>query len=193
MHDLADPQQLAAELAGYISSEVNKLNVLVTRFLDFARPLDLDLRPQEITPLIDEALKAVHDRWPEAEVEVERAYAVDLPKVSVDADFCEQIFTYLVQNAYEAMSEGGGKLSVRAASANTDGRRGAEIDIHDTGPGIPRELEEQIFNPFFTTKKEGVGLGLSIVSKIVDEHRGWIRVSSDPGRGACFRVFLPAE
>ena len=185
--------ELAAELAGYISSEVNKLNVLVTRFLDFARPLDLDLRPQEITPLIDEALKAVHDRWPEAAVEVERFYAADLPKVPVDADFCEQIFTTLVQNAYEAMSEGGGKLSVRAAAANSDGRRGAEIDIHDTGPGIPRELEEQIFNPFFTTKKEGVGLGLSIVSKIVDEHRGWIRVSSDPGRGACFRVFLPAE
>ena len=111
----------------------------------------------------------------------------------MDADFCEQIFTNLVQNAYEAMSEGGGKLSVRAAAANSDGRRGAEIDIHDTGPGIPRELEEQIFNPFFTTKKEGVGLGLSIVSKIVDEHRGCIRVSSDPGRGACFRVFLPAE
>jgi signal transduction histidine kinase len=68
-----------------------------------------------------------------------------------------------------------------------------EITFQDSGPGIPPELREQIFNPFFTTKKEGVGLGLSLVSKIVDDHRGWIRISSEPGKGACFRVFLPAE
>ena len=68
-----------------------------------------------------------------------------------------------------------------------------EVQIEDTGPGIPAELRDQIFNPFFTTKKSGVGLGLSIVSKIVDDHRGWIRLASEPGKGACFRVFLPEE
>jgi signal transduction histidine kinase len=65
--------------------------------------------------------------------------------------------------------------------------------FEDTGPGIPPELREQIFNPLFTTKEHGVGLGLSIVSKIVDSHRGWIRVTSERGKGACFRLFLPAE
>jgi two-component system sensor histidine kinase HydH len=183
---------LAAELAGYISSEVNKLNALVSRFLDFARPLDLDLRPQELPALIDEALKSVRDRFPEARVEVEREYAADLPKVSVDAAFCEQVFTNLAQNAYEAMA-GEGKLRIKVAAANANGRCGVEIDIEDTGPGIAQEIEEQIFNPFFTTKKDGVGLGLSIVSKIVDEHRGSIRVASEPGKGACFRLFLPVE
>ncbi len=183
---------VAAELAGYISSEVNKLNALVSRFLDFARPLDLDLRPQELPALIDEALKSVRDRFPEARVEVEREYAENLPKAPVDAAFCEQVFTNLAQNAYEAMT-GDGKLRIKVAAANANGRRGVEIDFEDTGPGITEGLGEQIFNPFFTTKKDGVGLGLSIVSKIVDEHRGSIRVASEPGQGACFRVFLPVE
>ncbi len=183
---------LTAELAGYISSEVNRLNAIVSRFLDFARPSKLDLRPQEIPALLETALKAVRDRWPEAKVEVERQYAVKLPKASVDAELCEQVFTNLVLNAYEAMPEGG-KLRVAVSPANSDGRRGVEIVIEDSGPGIPAELREQIFNPFFTTKKGGVGLGLSIVSKIVDDHRGRIRVSSEPGKGAGFRIFFPAE
>ncbi len=183
---------LAVELAAYISGEVNKLNALVSRFLDFARPLDLDLRPEELPALIEEALKSVRDRFPEARVEVEREYAADLPQAPVDAAFCEQVFTNLAQNAYEAMA-GEGKLRIKVAAANANGRRGVEIDFEDTGPGITEGLGEQIFNPFFTTKKDGVGLGLSIVSKIVDEHRGSIRVASEPGQGACFRVFLPVE
>src|SRR5207247_4879571 len=88
---------------------------------------------------------------------------------------------------------GDGKLRIKVAAASANGRRGVEIDIEDSGPGIAQGLEDQIFNPFFTTKKHGVGLGLSIVSKIVDEHHGWIRVASEPGKGACFRVRLPAE
>ncbi len=186
----SDP--LTGELAGYISSEVNRLNTIVSRFLDFARPSKLDLRPHDIPPLLETALKGVHDRWPEAKVEVERRYGATLPKVPLDKELCEQVFTNLVLNAYEAMAEGG-KLKVAASPANSDGRRGVEIKIEDTGPGIPPELREQIFNPFFTTKKGGVGLGLSIVSKIVDDHRGWIRVATEPGKGACFRIFFPAE
>jgi signal transduction histidine kinase len=183
---------VTSELAGYISSEVNRLNTIVTRFLDFARPHELELHSQEIPALVDRALKAVRDRWPEAKVEVERQYADNLPNVPVDRDLCEQVFTNLFLNAYEAMGTDGGKLRVAIEPAESDGRRGVEVRIEDTGPGIPLELREQIFNPFFTTKKSGVGLGLSIVSKIVDDHRGWIRVSSDTGQGACFRVFLPA-
>ena len=82
------------------------------------------------------------------------------------------------------------RVYARRASA-TGARRGVEITFEDTGPGIPPEQSEQIFNPFFTTKEAGVGLGLSIVSKIVDDHHGFIHVSSEPGKGACFRLFLP--
>ena len=187
----ADP--VTTEVAGYISSEVNRLNTIVTRFLNFARPLKLERRPARIPPLLDRALKVAYDRWPEAKVEVAQQYSEDLPEINIDPDLCEQAFTNLVLNAYEAMTDTGGRLTVRAAAANSAGRRGVEVDIEDTGPGIPSELHEQIFNPFFTTKKEGVGLGLSLVSKIVDDHRGWIRISSEPGGGARFRVFLPAD
>jgi signal transduction histidine kinase len=186
---IADP--LSTELAGYISSEVNRMNAIVTRFLDFARPLKLERQAEQIPPLIEQALKAAHDRWPDTRVEVQRQFAADLPEVSVDRDLIEQVFTNLALNAYEAMGSGGGKLRVTAAPAQSEGRRGVEIAFKDTGPGVPIELREQIFNPFFTTKESGVGLGLSLVSKIVDDHRGWIRLASEPGQGACFRVFLP--
>ena len=187
----ADP--VTTEVAGYISSEVNRLNTIVTRFLNFARPLKLERRLAQIPPLLERALKVALERWPEAKVEVAQQYSENLPEINVDPDLCEQAFTNLVLNAYEAMTDTGGRLTVRVAAANSDGRRGVEINIEDTGPGIPPELHGQIFNPFFTTKKEGVGLGLSLVSKIVDDHRGWIRISSGPGKGACFRLFLPAE
>ncbi len=187
----ADP--LTTEVAGFITSEVNRLNTVVTRFLNFARPLKLERRPTQIPPLLDRAIKVASERWPEAKVEVVRQYADGLPEMNVDPDLSEQAFVNLVLNAFEAMKETGGKLTLSILTARFDGKNGVEVDVEDTGPGIPAELREQIFNPFFTTKKEGVGLGLSLVSKIVDDHRGWIRLSSEPGKGACFRVFLPAE
>ncbi len=184
---------VTGELAGYISGEVNRLNTIVSRFLDFARPLQLSTRPEQIAPLVEHALKSARDRWPDARVEVEREFAPDLPEVPADAELCEQVFSNLVFNAYEAMAAEGGKLRVAIARVNSDARRGVEVEIEDSGPGIPLEIREQVFNPFFTTKKGGVGLGLSIVSKIVDDHRGSIRITGEPGKGACFKVFLPAE
>lgn len=190
---LESSDAVSVELAGYISSEVNRLNAIVSRFLDFARPHELEKKPAEIIPLLEQALKAARDRWPESKVEVERQYNDGLEPVPVDAELCERVFVNLVMNAYESMGAVDGKLRVAIHTANSRGRRGVEVEIEDTGPGVPPDLREQIFNPFFTTKKTGVGLGLSIVSKIVDDHRGWIRVQSEPGKGACFRVFLPAD
>lgn len=187
----SDP--VSVELAGYISSEVNRLNSIVSRFLDFARPHELEKKPAEIIPLLEQALKAARDRWPESKVEVERQYGDGLEPVRVDAELCERVFENLVMNAYESMGPEDGKLRVAIRDAQSRGRRGVEVEIEDTGTGVPAEIREQIFNPFFTTKKCGVGLGLSIVSKIVDDHHGWIRIQSEPGKGACFRVFLPAE
>jgi len=187
---LANTDPITIELAGYISSEVNRMNTLVTRFLDFARPHQLQQQRTEMPPLIDRALRAARDRWPQLPIEVERKFAPDLPQIMIDADLIERVFTNLALNAYEAMGNNGGKLRVAAGPA-TQGQRGIEITFQDSGPGIPAGQREQIFNPFFTTKETGVGLGLSIVSKIVDDHRGWIRLESEPGQGACFRIFLP--
>jgi two-component system sensor histidine kinase HydH len=181
---------VAAELTSYIYSEVNRLNGLVSRFLDFARPLKIDAHLQDIVPVIEQALKNVRAQYPQASLEVLPEYEAGLSPVMIDAGACEQVFTNLFSNAFEAMPKGG-KLQIAAKAGSSDGRPGVEVQVEDNGPGIPAELREQVFNPFFTTKKEGVGLGLSIVSKIVDDHQGWIRISSPEGQGACFRLFFP--
>jgi two-component system sensor histidine kinase HydH len=197
---LGESNPLATELAGYISSETNRLSALVTRFLDFARPLHADLTPQDITVVLDRALTDVATLWKGEPVRVEKEYAANLPPVPLDESLCEQAFVNIVQNAYDAMGGDGGMLRVRVRKSQAEGRDGVVVRIEDTGPGIPPDLREQIFNPFVTTKKTGVGLGLSIVSKIVDGHHGSIRIegSGNPagdheqGSGACFVMFFPA-
>jgi signal transduction histidine kinase len=201
---LAQSNPLATELAGYISTETNRLSSLVTRFLDFARPLHADLSPRELTSVLDRSLNDVAQIWKGAPVHVEKEYDANLPPVPLDEGLAEQAFVNIIQNAYDVMSTTGGMLRVSATKAQREIRArgtvdGVEVRIADSGPGVPPELREQIFNPFVTTKKSGVGLGLSIVSKIMDGHHGSIRVenggcSTDrgPAQGACFVMFFPA-
>jgi two-component system sensor histidine kinase HydH len=188
---LASANPLAAELAGYISSEVNRLSALVSRFLDFARPLQAETRPQDVTETLERSLRQVADQWRGGKVTVERAYQAGLPPVPLDAALCEQVFVNLLQNGFEAMGDEGGTLRLEVDEAQSEKRRGIDVRIQDTGPGIPPGLREQIFNPFVTTKNSGVGLGLSIVSQIMDEHHGSIRLLEMPVRGAGFGLFFP--
>jgi nitrogen-specific signal transduction histidine kinase len=194
---LRESNPLASELAGYISTEVNRLSALVTRFLDFARPLHTELTLQEITPVLDRSLELVATMWKGGPVAVERHYQQDLPTVPLDESLCEQAFVNIIQNAYDAMGSEGGRLSVAAEISRSLGRDGIELRLCDSGPGVPGDLREQIFNPFVTTKKTGVGLGLSIVAKIIDGHQGWIRVEggrspdNTQAPGACFVMFFP--
>ena len=193
---LGQSNPLATELAGYISSETNRLSALVTRFLDFARPLHAELTRQRITTVLDRALNDVAILWKGVAVRVEREYEANLPELPLDENLAEQAFLNIVQNAYDAMGGSGGGaggvLRVSARKSQGGGREGIEVRIADSGPGIPAALREQIFNPFVTTKKTGVGLGLSIVSKIMDGHRGSIRIESGAG-GACFVLFFPVD
>jgi two-component system, NtrC family, sensor histidine kinase HydH len=200
---------LARELAGYISTEVNRLSALVTEFLDFARPLHAQPHPADLTVLLDRVLQIVAERFAGNQsgtqatgkaVRVERHYASGLPLVPLDESLCEQAFLNLVQNAYEAMQDkdDGGTLQVSVLRVSVqpttqNDREGVELRLTDTGPGVPEELREEIFNPFVTTKKTGVGLGLSIVSKIVDGHHGSIHVENAPEGGAVFTLFFPLE
>ena len=192
---VAASEPLTAELAGYISSEVNRLNALVVRFLDFARPSKLELRPENITEIVDRALDAAKASVPNSGVKIERDYAPNLPPVAADAQLCEQVFVNLITNAMQAMQAQDGsierELRLAIAPEQANGERGVGVNVEDTGPGVPAESREQIFNPFFTSKKDGVGLGLSIVAKIVDDHRGTIRLEENTPRGARFHVFFP--
>jgi signal transduction histidine kinase len=188
---LRSANPLESELADNISSEVNRLNGLVARFLDFARPQQLELRPHAISEIVDCAAELVQNQLPNAGVRIERHYAEGLPEILADKQLCEQIFVNLILNAFQAMEGRGGTLRLLVGPESSNGQPGAGVAVEDTGPGVPAELREQIFNPFFTSKKEGVGLGLSIVAKIVDDHRGWIRLEEGSSGGARFHVFLP--
>ena len=195
---LADSSPLSTELAGYIVTESNRLGALVTRFLDFARPLHADLSPKPIPEVLDRALHDVAQLWKGAPVQVNKEYAPGLPPVPIDESLVEQAFVNIIQNAYDAMSVSGGELKVTARRSRQDRRNGdnvagVEVRISDTGPGISADLREQIFNPFVTTKKAGVGLGLSIVSKIMDGHHGSVRIEGTIGHnaGASFILFFP--
>jgi two-component system sensor histidine kinase HydH len=208
---LQGSDELARELAGYISTEVNRLSALVTEFLDFARPLHAQPHPADLVALLDRVLQIVADRFAAKQsgtqasgkaVRVERHYASGLPLVPLDESLCEQAFLNLVQNAYEAMQDEDkdhdgtapvGVLRVSVQPATQNDRAGVELRLADTGPGVPDEMREEIFNPFVTTKKTGVGLGLSIVSKIVDGHHGSIHVENGPDGGAVFTLFFPLD
>ncbi len=177
---LANENQVARELAGFISSEVDRTNSLVTRFLEFARPLQLRLAQTELASVLDRAISQLGNG------SVYKNYSPEIPPFPLDAELMELVIYNLLANATQASAPGAAITVKTRPVENT-----AEISIIDRGSGIESKHLESIFNPFFTTKPEGVGLGLAIVSKIVDEHGGRMAVESEPGKGSIFRVYLP--
>lgn len=175
----ADGDPMVKELAQIITAEVDRTNSLVTRFLNFARPLEPRREMTDVRAVIDRAISR-------ANVEVIRHYSGSLPSLAIDPELMEQVFLNLVTNAAQA-SEPGDPVTIETREA--DGK--AEISVIDRGCGIPPDKIETIFNPFVTTKRDGVGLGLPIVQKIVDGHGGKMSVESEPGKGSTFRILLP--
>jgi signal transduction histidine kinase len=178
--------ELAKELSGYISTEVDRTNDLVKRFLEFARPFRLQLEPVQPSELVDRAVRQEAPRAVARAVSVLRNDSPDLGETLLDARWIEQLLANLLANALEA-SEPGSVVTVTTRKA--DG--GLEFAVIDRGQGMSAEVRANMFNPFFTTKSDGTGLGLAIVSKIVDEHRGRIFVESAVGEGTTVRVWLP--
>jgi len=183
---LSAENEIAREVAGFISSEVDRTNSLVTRFLQFARPLQVRLETADLVQTLDRAIAAAEREA--AGITIYKAYAPEIPPFPLDAELMERVFYNLVVNAAQA-SPPGGAVTVKT---RLNGRN-VETLVIDRGSGIDKAHRAQIFNPFFTTKKEGVGLGLAIVAKIVDEHGGKIAVESEPGKGSIFCVSLPMD
>ncbi len=178
--------EVAREMAGFISSEVDRTNSLVTRFLQFARPLQLRLEKADLGQTLDRALAMVEREAPG--VAIYKNYEPAIPPFPFDAELMERVFYNLALNAVQATAAGGAvTVKTRAADAV------AEVAVIDRGEGIDPQRLDSVFNPFFTTKPRGVGLGLAIVSKIVDEHGGKIAVESELGKGSVFRVLLPMD
>lgn len=198
-----DPQEPAeddAELLEIIVDEVNRLNTVVSSFLDYARPFRgtfSAINPNECVK------RSVHlmQRGLGEEITVELDLAENLPDMNGDAEQFQQVLINLILNASEAMERKGTiEVSTRAADDRHDsallGLRGevsfVEIRVRDYGPGIPREIRDNLFIPFFTTKQRGTGLGLPLCQRIVQHHGGSVEVHSVEGRGATFVVRLPA-
>lgn len=183
---LPSEDPIAKELSGFISTEVDRTNELVKRFLDFARPFRLRVEEADLRDIIDRAILQVESRASQRGVTILRNDSPDATMLPVDAQWLEQMMANLLGNAIDASAEGS---AVTVSTKPTDG--GIEIAVTDRGIGIAPQNLASIFNPFFTTKADGTGLGLAIVSKIVDEHRGRIFVDSEPGSGTTFRIWLP--
>jgi two-component system sensor histidine kinase HydH len=181
---ISKENEVAREVAGFISSEVDRANSLITRFLHFARPLELRPELSDLTQTIDRAVTLVEREAPG--IAIYKNYAPEIPPFSFDAELMERVLYNLILNAAQATAPGGAvTVKTRAAAGAT------EISVIDRGSGIDAKNLGAIFNPFFTTKPQGVGLGLAIVSKIVDEHGGKIAVESEPGKGSVFQILLP--
>ncbi|MDE3166134.1 MAG: hypothetical protein KGN36_10030 [Acidobacteriota bacterium] len=183
---LSKENEVAREVAGFISTEVDRTNSLVTRFLQFARPLQVKAETADLAAALDRVIAGAERET--AGITIYKAYAPEIPPFPFDAELMERVFHNLVVNAAQA-SPAGGAVTVKTRLNG----RSVDTLVIDRGSGIRPEEMAQIFNPFFTTKKEGVGLGLAIVSKIVDEHGGKIAVESEPGKGSIFCVSLPMD
>ncbi len=177
-------------IMGIVLRETGRLDQLLTRFLEFTRPAPPRCVPADLSAVVGETLDVFAADPAAAGLAVERSLAP--APVSCDPDQLRQVTWNLVANAAQALREAGKGGAVRVSCEPTP-EGGAALAVADDGPGIPPAERARIFTPFFTTKSSGTGLGLAVVQRIVDAHRGSISVDAAPGGGARFTVRLPAS
>ncbi len=176
-----------------IVDESTRLNDILTEFLDFARPKDLRPSKCRIEDIIDKNLQMLEAECQRLGIRVERAYFTGDYCIEADSDLLYRAFVNIFVNSLQAMPEGGVLRLQTEVMNGRDGYPQLELQIQDTGHGIPDAVKKKIFNPFFTTREKGTGLGLAIVQTIVDNHNGEIEVVSQAGYGTIITIRLPLE
>jgi len=166
--------------------EINRLDCIVTQFLQAIRPTPPQLRPAELNEVVRKTLELLQPEMDNRGLNVKTKLARQLPATPIDPSQIQQVLVNLIRNAMQAMT-GGGTLTLQT----WEGADGVWVSVADTGGGIPQEQLKRIFEPFYTTKKRGSGLGLMIVQRIVRAHGGRIELESQVGRGTTFRIGLP--
>lgn len=174
------------EYTGIIMQEVDRLNKFIKDVLDFARRAKPTFECTDINRLVAEALNLVHDEFQEHEIAVLPDFDMELPQTVLDQALVKQALLNLFQNSRQAMGRGG-ILTVRTGKAGNFLR----IRVTDSGHGISRELMHKIWTPFYSSKTQGTGLGLSLVQRIVDDHRGRVTLRSRPGKGTIVNLYFP--
>jgi signal transduction histidine kinase/ActR/RegA family two-component response regulator len=199
---LADRAELStAERRKYLEmaqSEMGRLMATVQRMLEFYRPGARDQKLTDVNQLVEHVVGLLEPELNKRGIQVVTELGEGIPPVIMVASQIQQVLINLVINSMEAMPTGGKILittqrSKKVGTSSLNGRPVAEIILEDTGPGIPAEMHDLIFDPFFSTKEHGTGLGLSISYGIIDAHGGALSLINGRGTGACFRITLPQE
>lgn len=186
-----ETEEIADRMEGYLDvakGEIDRLDYIVSQFLQAIRPSQPTLRPNSLNEVIGETLKLLMPELENRGLLVEMNLHSALPEAAFDAGQIKQVLVNLIKNAMQVMTRGG-ELTIETGVAMD----GVWASISDTGGGISHEKINRIFEPFYTTKSKGSGLGLMIVQRIVREHGGQIGVESDPGKGTRVRVWLPVH
>jgi signal transduction histidine kinase len=170
-----------------IEEEILRINEIVDQFLRFAKPASPLFEKADLVPIIEETFQLVRPQIKRGKISVQKEFE-PLPFVTVDKEQIKQVILNLLINAIQAMPKGG-----RLVLSSRVSREGywVELTVQDSGIGIPPEDLDKLFDPFFSTKEGGIGLGLSIAHRIVDQHHGKIEVDSNPGKGTRFTISLP--
>ena len=177
-----------------IINEAKMANAIVQEVLEFVRPIRLQVEHTGVAEAVQAAVQLADTKAQRGGIQVEVNVPQGLPLIQGDQHQLTQLFTNLLMNAYEAMNgEGRVRFAARAVHVDDglDGREAVVVEVADEGPGMPPDVADRVFSPFFTTKAQGSGLGLAIVRKIVDAHDGSIDLETAPGRGTVIRVTLP--
>ena len=178
------------EFTRIISKEIDRLNHLIDQLLYFSRPLPPRFLPVDLHKVIDETLLLINNPAIRKKVMIETDYAPGLPPVKIDIFQFKQVLINIILNGIQAIKHTGTltlRTSYHPASAQVC------VKIQDTGRGIPPENIPRLFDPFYTTKEKGTGLGLLVADKIMEIHQGYIEVESEVGRGTCFSLYLPVK
>jgi two-component system nitrogen regulation sensor histidine kinase GlnL len=194
----ADAQSILRD----IIKEAKMANAIVLEVLDFVRPIRLQVERITLSDVVRDAIATAESHVPRGGVDVGVSLSGSLPPIQGDPHQLRQLFTNLLTNAFEAMG-GSGRVTISAQQLAGEEEPAAggelnavpmiQVDVADSGPGVPADVMDRIFSPFFTTKPQGSGLGLAIVRKIVDAHDGRIDVSAGAQGGTRFRVTLPVS
>lgn len=178
----------ALALMANIKAEIHRLNTMIENFLTVGKPLTLSKSEIDLSVLIQDVIGLAQQKAVEQGITIEVADEAPVARLQADPMQIKACLMNVVLNAIQAMPAGGRLRITAAAGSGT-----ADITVSDTGPGISEENLNRIFNPYFTTKKLGIGLGLAITKKVVEEHRGRITVRSRPNEGTDVVISLPVE
>jgi two-component system sensor histidine kinase AtoS len=172
-----------------VEEEIHRINEIIDQFLRFAKPALPLFEKTDVLPIFEDTLQLLRPQIERQQITVQKDFS-SLPSITIDKEQMKQVILNLLMNAIQAMPEGGRlKLSGRI----TGDHHWIQFSIKDSGIGVPPEDMHKLFDPFFSTKEGGIGLGLSIAHRIIDQHHGKIEVESTSGKGTLFTLWLPTS